>query len=373
MKQLKKITLTIDGKLEAKTIETIESTSDVVIGAALENTRSVDDVTKQFNGQIKEVDIFNLYLTAEQIQEIYTQTLPLILQLQNNTSEEIIPQEEIKIIDVFTQSNSTQIISSITNTTTAIPSNTTETIVEFNGTEEYIPITEESLNDELNKLTISTWINPDYSSGSAEFTVVSKENSFVLGINNVIAPERVATFAIFDGVQWTKITGVSEIKSWTHLVGVINGTELTLYVNGTKDTSITLPETFVISEGEIAMTSSEVAGNDSDLIIGAYLNTIRGSISLSNHFAGVIDDVLIYKEALSEAQLDEMYAEYTSPEGINYTPFTSHLLSFTDTVTVTLGRTNSTDVIVASVDTTSDVPSIIPKIIIYRLCFIQTK
>ena len=140
------------------------------------------------------------------------------------------------------------------------------------------------MNDELNKLTISTWINPDYTSGSAEFTVVSKENSFVLGINNVIAPERVATFAIFDGVQWTKITGVSEIKSWTHLVGVINETELTLYVNGTKDTSTTLPETFVISEGEIATAASEVAGNNSDLIIGAYLNTIRGSISLSNHF-----------------------------------------------------------------------------------------
>ena len=76
----------------------------------------------------------------------------------------------------------------------------------------------------------------------------------------------------------------------------------------------------------------------------------------------MIDDVLIYKEALSEAQLDEMYGEYTSPEGIDYTPFTSHLLSFTDTVTVTLGRTNSTDVIVASVDTTSDTPSIFQKL-----------
>ena len=359
---IEKITLTIDGKLEAQTIETIESTSDVVIGAALENTRSVDDVTKQFNGQIKEVDIFNLYLTAEQIQEIYTQTLPLILQLQNNTSEEIILEKEIKIIDIFTQSNSTQIISSITNTTTSILTNTTETIIEFNGTEEYIPITEESLNDELNKLTISTWINPDYSSGSAEFTVVSKENSFVLGINNVIAPERVATFAIFDGVQWTKITGVSEIKNWTHLTGVINGTELTLYVNGTKDTSTTLPETFVISEGEITTASSEVAGNNSDLIIGAYLNTIRGNISLSNHFAGIIDDVLIYKEALSEAQLDEMYAEYTSPDSIEHIPFASQLLLFTDTVLVTLDRTNSTDVIVASVNATSNIPSAFQKL-----------
>jgi len=359
---IEKITLTIDGKLEAQTIETIESTSDVVIGAALENTRSVDDVTKQFNGQIKEVDIFNLYLTAEQIQEIYTQTLPLILQLQNNTSTEIIPQEESIVIDIFTQSNSTQIISSITNTTTPIPTNTTETMIEFNGTEEYIPITEETLNDELNKLTISTWINPDYTSGSAEFTVVSKENSFVLGINNVIAPERVATFAIFDGVQWTKITGVSEIRNWTHLAGVINGTELTLYVNGTKDTSTTLPETFVISEGEIKTASSEVEGNNSDLIIGAYLNTIRGNISLSNHFAGIIDDVLIYKEALSEAQLDEMYAEYTSPDGIKHIPFASSLLSFTDIVSVTLGRTNSTDVIVASVNATSNVPSAFQKL-----------
>ena len=74
---VEKIELTIDGQLEAKTIETVTSTSDVIIGATLENQRTVDDVTKRFHGEIKEVNIFDVYLTAEQVEEIYLQTLPL--------------------------------------------------------------------------------------------------------------------------------------------------------------------------------------------------------------------------------------------------------------------------------------------------------
>ena len=351
------ISINLDGQLEPKTVDNVSSPSDVVIGATLETQRTDDEVTKKFYGEIKEINIFDVYLTAAQVTEIYLQTLPIIESLYNNTTTQII-EEEIIIIDVLlpeTITNSTNI-----NGTNIDTTNSTDTIITFNDTQGYIPIVEESLNEELDKLTISTWINPDYTTGSAEFTVVSKENSFILGINNIYSPEKVPTFAIFDGITWTKIIGETQITDWSHLVAVINGTEISLYLNGNLEAQATLPETFVIIEGEMSPISAEIAESDSDLIIGAYLNTLRGTATLSNHFSGTVEDVLIYKDALSQAQINEIYLEMIDPSGLESSiPFESQLLSFTDHITITLNNsTISETILVASVNSTSNAPTV---------------
>ena len=353
------ISINLDGQLEPKTVDNVSSPSDVVIGATLETQRTDDEVTKKFYGEIKEINIFDVYLTAAQVTEIYLQTLPIIESLYNNTTTQIIEEEkEIIIIDVLlpeTITNSTNI-----NGTNIDTTNSTDTIITFNDTQGYIPIVEESLNEELDKLTISTWINPDYTTGSAEFTVVSKENSFILGINNIYSPEKVPTFAIFDGITWTKIIGETQITDWSHLVAVINGTEISLYLNGNLEAQATLPETFVIIEGEMSPISAEIAESDSDLIIGAYLNTLRGTATLSNHFSGTVEDVLIYKDALSQAQINEIYLEMIDPSGLESSiPFESQLLSFTDHITITLNNsTISETILVASVNSTSNAPTV---------------
>ncbi len=351
------ISVTLDGQLEPKTIETVSSTSDVVVGASLENQRSVDDVTKQFYGEIKEVNIFDLYLSAQQVAEIYLQTLPMIESLYNNTTIEIIEEEkEIEIIDVLASTTITN-ATNVNGTNTTL-TNATDTILTFNDTQDYIPIVEESLNNELNKLTISTWINPDHTIDSTEYTIVSKENSFVLGINNVHSPERVPTFAVFDGITWTKITGQTQINDWSHLVAVINGTEISLYLNDNLEAQTTLPESFTILEGEVSPVSAEIAEKDSNLIIGAYFNTLRSKITLSNHFSGIIDDVLVYKEALSDAEINQIYLELVNPSVEASIPFESQLLSFIDHVTITLNDVVVSDtIIVAPINSTSSTPT----------------
>ena len=364
---VEKIELTIEGQLEVKTIETIESTSDVVVGASLDNNRSLDDITKQFYGEIKEVNVFNVYLTAEQIAEIYSQTLPMIESLYNNTAVEVIEEDkEIIVIDVLAPipvTNSTNINGTNINTIDVDTTNSTDTVITFNETQNHIPIETELLNEELNQLTLSTWINPSYTSGSAEFTVVSKENSFVLGINNIYSPEKVPTFAIFDGITWTKISGTTQINDWSHLVAVINGTEISLYLNGNLESSTTVPESFVILDGEVSTASAEIAENDSDLIIGAYLNSHRNDVTLSNHFSGLIDDVLVYKDALSQAQINEIYSGYVTPSVQNEIPFEANLLSFTDTVTVFLNNELVSETIhVAPIDPESETPSVVQSI-----------
>ena len=133
-----------------------------------------------------------------------------------------------------------------------------------------------------------------------------------------------------------------------------------MYLNGNLESQITIPESFVILEGEMSPVSAEIAENDSDLIIGAYLNTLRGTSTLSNHFSGSIDDVLIYKEALSQAQINEIYASYVTPSEDQVIPFESYLLSFSDTITVFLNNEIvSQTVHVAPIDIESTTPSVV--------------
>jgi len=184
--------------------------------------------------------------------------------------------------------------------------------VTLNGTKaDYIAVNEEQLNDDLSNLTLSALVMPDYSTGSSVFTVLSKENSFSLSINNNIDPTHVATFSVFDGVSWTDIIGEQRIQNISHIAAIINGTEISLYVNGTmQGDSITMPDSFMVTAGEIQTVSADVAQSDSDVVIGAYMGSAREKGKISNYFAGDIHDVMIYKEALSESEIQQIYSNY---------------------------------------------------------------
>ena len=65
-----------------------------------------------------------------------------------------------------------------------------------------------NLPNEFKELTISAWVKPDYSNGSPEFTVVSKDNAFVLSINKLVSPEKVTKFSIFDGMKWHSVESI---------------------------------------------------------------------------------------------------------------------------------------------------------------------
>src|SRR3989304_1294565 len=307
------ITLTTDGQFESKTPGLISSSSDIVVGASLDNSRSVDDVSKKFSGEIYDVNIFDVYLTAAQIAELYNSSFPFILENSNSTNIveviENIPIEELKIIDLLEGISSigldnTTNIDSISNNTNY------DTGIEFNGTENFVTINEEELNEDLNQLTISAFIKPNYTTGSAEFTVLSKENSFVLSLNNILSPEHVSKFSVFDGISWTEVISSTKIEEWTHLVAIINDTRISLYVNGTLEGYAQLSEPIFISGDKLQLTTSDVMVSDSDLILGAYLSKTRGESNLSMYFSGLIDEVFIYKEALTESQIQEIYSHF---------------------------------------------------------------
>jgi len=84
------------------------------------------------------------------------------------------------------------------------------------------------LPNELHALTVSAWVKPDYSNGSPEFTVVSKDKAFVLSINKLVSPEKVAKFSIYDGMKWHSVESTSQIpENWTHLAATFGDSSMT--------------------------------------------------------------------------------------------------------------------------------------------------
>jgi len=160
---------------------------------------------------------------------------------QVDTQKTILQQSEIVTIDYSQQSDGLEQIFVINNDENNIVELTHEepvsqTVKQFNGYN-YGTQSAKLMND-VSEFTLSAWVKPDYSSGSAEFTILSKENAFKLTINNINTPEKVAKFSIFDGFKWTIIHSYSTIKEdWTHIAAKLDGQTISLYINGNLETT----------------------------------------------------------------------------------------------------------------------------------------
>ena len=110
-------------------------------------------------------------------------------------------------------------------------------------------VVEEEL-ESINQLMISVWIISNFTGGSPEYSIVSNENMFNLAVNKILDPQRVSKFALFDGIRWNTITGTTQVSEnkWQNLVAQVNETTAFLYVNGDLESTITLPEDFVLSD-----------------------------------------------------------------------------------------------------------------------------
>ena len=159
----------------------------------------------------------------------------------------------------------------------------------------------------LTALTLSAWVKPDYSQGSPQFTIISKENSFILGINNNIQPSKKAVFSVFDGIKWNTVTSNSTIpENWTHIAATYDGSSIGIYVNGTQESKIPLVGVSKISiTGKIENQTIGLLSSNSDVVIGAYVNGIRDNTN--NLFSGSIQDVKLYGSLLSSYQINQLY------------------------------------------------------------------
>jgi len=240
-------------------------------------------------------------------------------------------------------------------------------ILELDGDGGFIQIENVTVTNDLDGLTVTVWVKPDYSAGSSEFTVLSKEKSFSLTINNNIQPAKVAKFAVFDGIKWTTVESTSIIEEkWTFLSSTFNGESIAIFVNGTKENTkeiIGVPALSV--SGKLETTTVENISSEEDIIVGATVTTKEQNSTPSNQFSGEIDDVLLYDYVLEDEQILAMYEQSKDtyialdvPE-LSIEELVAQIaaeLAENNTATESIDSTTTTEIITEPVNATSTEP-----------------
>ena len=162
--------------------------------------------------------------------------------------------------------------------------------------------------DEVSEFTISTWVKPDYSKGSTQFTIASKEGAFSLSIKRGNGQDNFARISVFDGIHWTSVDSVSPIKEeWTHIAATLDGTNLNIFVNGELEASkrfdgISGVDTF----GYLDSSDPRTITSDSEILVGAQISTMRSDAKTFGFFSGMIDEIIIDDYLYENSEIIEL-------------------------------------------------------------------
>ena len=162
------------------------------------------------------------------------------------------------------------------------------------------------LSNTYNILSLSVWVKPnspvDYAGIFGTRNGVSSTLNYLLTTDNT----NKFRFIINDGGNKAILSNDQITSSWTHVVGVADGNNIYLYINGVKQTAT---QTY----GTIATT------NDS-LMIGAQF-----AVDTSFTFNGSIDEAAIFDVALTDAEVLSIYNATAIVSGVNKTADLSQL------------------------------------------------
>ena len=155
----------------------------------------------------------------------------------------------------------------------------------FNGSDNYVRVSGNSLNATITgKITITAWIKPN--------TVNDHEIVVSRALPYLSKNWSKAFFAIRLNDVQRSIQGLTSMNvgKWHHIAGTFDGTLLNVYLDGKLDNS-----TDDYAGQSISWTTTTYD-------IGRHLNDNTYA------FGGYIDDVRIYNQSLTSAQIEKIYA-----------------------------------------------------------------
>lgn len=163
----------------------------------------------------------------------------------------------------------------------------------FDGIDDYIEIPDDDELDLTPNLTISAWILQKNIRSEA-YRIVDKETAgtadgYHLDTYGLALPNCLRTC----GRQCVSANTAYTLHEWHHVVLIISGVTATFYLDGKPD-----------GGGSI---KGEVQVNSLELFIGGAHVGCDNSCGTREFFNGIIDDVSLYNQALSEAEVQRLY------------------------------------------------------------------
>src|SRR5579864_3949136 len=253
--------ISVSRQLETMGIKNIQSNADLFIGGE-PNGGSVN----QFIGLIDELSIYNHTLNQSQISALY-----------QKYSEKIFIPSPIYVPAPNIPFNVTEVpVESLNFSQNSISKSNTFGSVKIakngvNGTSLLLDgrgFVNQNITktNSVSNLTLSAWVKPNYEKGSADFTVLSKEKAFVLTIHNIIPPNKIAAFSVFDGIMWHTVESKSVIpEQWTHLAATFNGSAISIYVNGVQENVLPISTIGISISGHLETKTVENLQSNQDV------------------------------------------------------------------------------------------------------------
>jgi len=188
--------------------------------------------------------------------------------------------------------------------------NATSNIIQLSDAE-YVWVDKPSLNDVYEKLTISSWVKPNFMPiAGPQYSAVSKEGSFELFLTNTKEPTTSPGFSVFDGIVWNTILIDSKVPDgWHHLTGVVDESELSLYLDSVLIGTESMPPHYVFNDqGQSVPQTAYMDTSENNVIVGALINSVNPSqLQILHSFEGSISDVNIITDALNSEQVSNLY------------------------------------------------------------------
>lgn len=180
----------------------------------------------------------------------------------------------------------------------------TESAYSYNGTDAFIDTGLTSNTAFEGDFTVSVWVRPDVS--GTQHTLLSKDGDTIYGQPSTSEYQLEIrgdsdNFRFIAGStttdSWDSVTSSESIVpgQWYHVVTVMSGTEMSLYVDGGA-----------ASTSSYAYT--RLTGTNNPLEIGRTVDS-QGDPGNPVFFEGAVDDLRVYESALTEEEIQTIYDE----------------------------------------------------------------
>jgi hypothetical protein len=185
--------------------------------------------------------------------------------------------------------------------------NESDAAVSFDGSSGYVSVPYSATLNPQGAFSIEAWVKPNMIPDAGATPCPVSSAQFVsnrsgwqirerdIGWQFVLYSHSGSTVAN-PGIANTAVGGVPSTNTWTHLVGVYDGANSTLYVNGVPYS---------------ASVSGYVA-NYNDGVNAAGPFTIGARSSLDNNFSGAVDEVTFYNRALTPSEVSSLFVNRPS-------------------------------------------------------------
>ena len=171
-----------------------------------------------------------------------------------------------------------------------------KTAYEFDGTNDRVQIPNDETLRGMSQLTLSVWIyahsksNYDRILVKSDNNAVNSDRTYRLMMNNT-GKLRFMCFNQSQTLADILEDGTFSLNTWIHMVGVYDGTNTYLYLNGNVQSDV----------GNLTGTVYSDSGIENTVTIGG------GEQNNNFSFNGIIDDARIYNRALTASEIQALY------------------------------------------------------------------